>query len=36
LQAWRVAEPLRAYIEDITQKRPSYEKKILHAVSKID
>jgi predicted glycogen debranching enzyme len=27
-QAWSVAEPLRAYIEDITRKRPLYEKKI--------
>ncbi len=28
-QAWSVAEPLRAYIEDILLKKPPYEKKIL-------
>jgi predicted glycogen debranching enzyme len=28
-QAWSVAEPLRAYIEDITQKKPPHEQKIL-------
>jgi glycogen debranching enzyme len=28
-QAWSVAEPLRAYVEDIQYKRPSYEKKYL-------
>jgi predicted glycogen debranching enzyme len=28
-QAWSVAEPLRAYIEDITQKKPLREQKIL-------
>jgi len=28
-QAWSVAEPLRAYVEDILLKRPPYEKEIL-------
>ncbi|MEM2098212.1 MAG: amylo-alpha-1,6-glucosidase [Candidatus Bathyarchaeia archaeon] len=28
-QAWSVAEPLRAYVEDILQIRPSYEKEVL-------
>jgi glycogen debranching enzyme len=28
-QAWSVAEPLRAYIEDILQIRPKFEKEIL-------
>jgi len=28
-QAWSVAEPLRAYVEDILLKRPPYEKKFL-------
>ncbi len=28
-QAWSVAEPLRAYIEDILQIRPPYEKQVL-------
>jgi len=32
-QAWSVAEPLRAYIEDIALKRPPYEQKILKIVS---
>ena len=31
-QAWSVAEPLRAYIEDITLNRPIFEKEILHLV----
>jgi len=30
-QAWSVAEPLRAYMEDVLQIRPKYEKVILHA-----
>ncbi len=28
-QAWSVAEPLRAYVEDVLLKRPPYEQKIL-------
>lgn len=28
-QAWSVAEPLRAYVEDVMQMRPTYEKEIL-------
>jgi len=28
-QAWSVAEPLRAYVEDILSKRPSYERHVL-------
>jgi glycogen debranching enzyme len=28
-QAWSVAEPLRAYVEDVLLKRPPYEKQIL-------
>jgi predicted glycogen debranching enzyme len=28
-QAWSVAEPLRAYVEDVLQIRPKYEKEIL-------
>jgi len=28
-QAWSVAEPLRAYIEDVLLKRPSFERRIL-------
>jgi predicted glycogen debranching enzyme len=28
-QAWSIAEPLRAYIEDVALKRPPHEKKIL-------
>jgi glycogen debranching enzyme len=28
-QAWSVAEPFRAYMEDILQIRPKYEKEIL-------
>jgi glycogen debranching enzyme len=28
-QAWSVAEPLRAYVEDIMQDRPKYEKEVL-------
>ena len=30
-QAWSVAEPLRAYVEDVLQDRPKYEKEVLHA-----
>ncbi len=30
-QAWSVAEPLRAYVEDVLQIRPPYEQKVLHA-----
>jgi len=29
-QAWSVAEPLRAYIEDVMQARPRYEKEFVH------
>ncbi|HSQ52938.1 MAG TPA: amylo-alpha-1,6-glucosidase [Acidobacteriota bacterium] len=28
-QAWSVAEPLRAYVEDVTLVRPAYEKEVL-------
>jgi len=28
-QAWSVAEPLRAFIEDVMLKRPPYERRIL-------
>ncbi len=28
-QAWSVAEPLRAYIEDITLTRPPHEKQVM-------
>ncbi len=28
-QAWSVAEPLRAYVEDVVRLRPKYEKKVL-------
>jgi len=31
-QAWSVAEPLRAYIEDVLLKRPVYEKKIEESI----
>ena len=30
-QAWSVAEPLRAYVEDYLQVRPEYEKKVLQS-----
>jgi glycogen debranching enzyme len=30
-QAWSVAEPLRAYVEDIMQVRPKYEKEVLQS-----
>ena len=35
-QAWSVAEPLRAYIEDILFDRPRFEKQILRRFSNID
>jgi len=28
-QAWSIAEPFRAYVEDVMQARPKYEKKVL-------
>jgi predicted glycogen debranching enzyme len=31
-QAWSVAEPLRAYVEDVVQIRPKYEKEILQGL----
>ncbi|MCK5593482.1 hypothetical protein KAI31_05225, partial [Candidatus Bathyarchaeota archaeon] len=31
-QAWSVAEPLRAFVEDVLLKRPPYERKILAGV----
>ena len=31
-QAWSVAEPFRAYVEDVMQIRPKYEKKVLQIV----
>ncbi|HLE75879.1 MAG TPA: amylo-alpha-1,6-glucosidase, partial [Candidatus Bathyarchaeia archaeon] len=30
-QAWSVAEPLRAYVEDVMQVRPKFEKEVLQA-----
>jgi glycogen debranching enzyme len=30
-QAWSVAEPLRAYVEDVLRVRPKYEKEVLQA-----
>jgi predicted glycogen debranching enzyme len=30
-QAWSVAEPLRAYVEDVLRLRPKYEKEVLQA-----
>jgi predicted glycogen debranching enzyme len=30
-QAWSVAEPLRAYVEDVMQVKPKFEKEVLHA-----
>lgn len=30
-QAWSVAEPIRAYVEDLMQLRPKHEKKVLKA-----
>jgi glycogen debranching enzyme len=32
-QAWSVAEPFRAYVEDISQIRPRYEKEVLQFIS---
>ncbi|MEM2104092.1 MAG: amylo-alpha-1,6-glucosidase [Candidatus Bathyarchaeia archaeon] len=32
-QAWSIAEPLRAYVEDVMLIRPKYEKEILHALT---
>ncbi len=32
-QAWSVAEPLRAYVEDIVLKRPSYEREVLETLA---
>jgi len=32
-QAWSVAEPLRAYVEDVMQVRPKYEKQVLQKSS---
>jgi predicted glycogen debranching enzyme len=31
-QAWSVAEPLRAYIEDVAFRRPTYEQKVLKII----
>ena len=31
-QAWSVAEPLRAYVEDVMQTRPKYEKEVLQGL----
>ena len=31
-QAWSVAEPLRAYVEDVMQVRPKYENEVLHGL----
>jgi len=33
-QAWSVAEPLRAYMEDVMQVRPKYEKEVLQALER--
>jgi glycogen debranching enzyme len=30
-QAWSIAEPLRAYLEDVMWIRPKYEKEVLQA-----
>jgi hypothetical protein len=32
-QAWSVAEPLRAYVEDVTLKRPPHEKEVLETLA---
>ena len=32
-QAWSVAEPLRAYVEDVMQVRPKHEKEIMTVLS---
>lgn len=31
-QAWSIAEPLRAYVEDVLQNRPKYEKSVLQGL----
>ena len=31
-QAWSVAEPLRAYIEDVSLKRPPHEQKVISII----
>ena len=31
-QAWSVAEPLRAYVEEVLMKRPPYERKVLEPI----
>ena len=31
-QAWSIAEPLRAYVEDIMQNKPKYEKEVLQGL----
>jgi predicted glycogen debranching enzyme len=31
-QAWSIAEPLRAYVEDIMQNRPRYEREVLQSI----
>ena len=33
LQAWSVAEPLRAYVEDVVYVRPRYEKEVLQVLT---
>ncbi len=32
-QAWSIAEPLRAYVEDVMQNRPKHEKEVLQRLS---
>jgi len=31
-QAWSIAEPFRAYVEDVMQNRPKYEKEVLQGL----
>jgi len=31
-QAWSIAEPLRAYVEDVTLNRPPHEKEVLQSL----
>lgn len=31
-QAWSIAEPLRAYVEDVMQVRPKHEREVLHGL----
>jgi glycogen debranching enzyme len=31
-QAWSIAEPFRAYVEDVVQNRPKYEKEVLQVL----